>query len=62
MNKTDVHTFFNRRYREILQTRLGRISKYEQLQVLHKDICAAYEDKPSDRPHELLREIELQIC
>lgn len=62
MNNIDVHEFFNKRYREILQTRLGRRSKYEQLQVLHRDICTAYQDKPDERPHALVQEIELQIC
>lgn len=62
MNNVDVHAHFNRRYKEILQTRLGRRSKYEQLQVLHRDICTAYQDKPSERPHALVQEIELQIC
>lgn len=62
MNNIDVHEFFNKRYKEILQTRLGRASKYEQLQVLHKDICTTYQDKPQERPHDLLHEIELQIC
>lgn len=62
MNNIDVHAFFNRRYKEVLQTRLGRRSKREQLQVLHRDILTAYQDKPDERPHELVAEIELQIC
>lgn len=62
MNDTSVHAFFERRYKEILQSRLGRNSKRQQLEVLHRDICTVYQDKPCKRPYALVQEIELQIC
>ncbi|WJY27419.1 hypothetical protein [Sporosarcina trichiuri] len=57
-----VQQFFDRRYSEIMTSRSPFISKQERLQILQQDICSAYREKPAERPHALLRDIELQLC